>query len=86
MDIWIAQERQREQERGEQARPPAPDWLIELGIEQGRPAVLVHAGDCHMVRGRWRAIDRAEAWRQRAAGVEGCTYCSLDELLGYLDG
>lgn len=88
VDAWIAQEQQREQERrrGEQARPPAPDWLIELGIGQGRPAVLVHAGGCDMVRARWRAVDRTEAWRQRDAGVDGCTHCALDAKLGYLEG
>ncbi|MFF1399366.1 hypothetical protein ACFVZD_36905 [Streptomyces sp. NPDC058287] len=40
---WIADAERREAERlhGEQARPPAPDWLIELGIGSGRAPVYV---------------------------------------------
>ncbi|MFD3574748.1 hypothetical protein [Streptomyces sp. NPDC058644] len=37
---WIADEERRQAERirGEQARPPTPDWLIEQGLD-GRAAV-----------------------------------------------
>jgi len=86
VDAWIAreQQRQRERQRGNQSRPPTPDWLVELGIGQGRPAVMVHVGGCDMVQGRWRAVGRAEAWRRRDAGVDGCTHCEVDDALEYL--
>jgi hypothetical protein len=86
IDRWIAQEerRQAEQRRGEQARPPVPDWVLEVGIGQG-PPVYVHVGGCYMAGRRLRWISREEAVRVVADGVEACPHCRADTALGILD-
>lgn len=83
---WIAIEKRRlaEQRRGEQARPPAPDWLIEMGLG-GRAPVYVHAGGCHMAGKRSRGLERDQAVRALAEGVPACTHCRPDTELGVLD-
>jgi hypothetical protein len=84
---WIAAEerRQAEQRRGEQARPPEPDWLIEQGLD-GRQAVYVHVGGCHMAGKRSRGVQRDQALRALAEGVAACTHCRPDSELGFIDG
>jgi hypothetical protein len=83
---WIAAEEQRqaEQQRGEQARPPQPDWMIEQGLNGGHP-VYVHAGDCHMTGKRSKGVSEDQARRALAEGVAACTHCRPDTELGYLD-
>ncbi|MEU9271773.1 hypothetical protein AB0E04_41120 [Streptomyces sp. NPDC048251] len=46
---WIAAEEQRahENRRGAAARPPQPDWLLELGLNRDAPPNMVHVGGCH---------------------------------------
>jgi hypothetical protein len=84
---WIAAEerRQAEQRRGEQARPPEPDWLLEQGLD-GRQAVYVHVGGCHMAGKRSRGVQRDQALRALADGIAACTHCRPDSELGYLEG
>jgi hypothetical protein len=84
---WIAAEerRQGEQRRGEQARPPEPDWLIEQGLD-GRQAVYVHVGGCQMAGKRSRGVERDQALRALAEGVDACTHCRPDSELGFIDG
>ncbi|MET7838918.1 DUF6233 domain-containing protein [Streptomyces sp. NPDC005356] len=86
IDRWIATEERREIERrhGEQARPPAPDWLIEMGLD-GRDPVYVHVGGCHMAGKRSRGVDRDQALRAVTEGVPACTHCRPDTELGLLD-
>ncbi|MFF9049395.1 DUF6233 domain-containing protein [Streptomyces parvulus] len=45
---WIADEERliTEQQRGIEARPAPPDWLLEQGLNGHSPPVYVHAGDC----------------------------------------
>lgn len=88
VDRWIDQELRREREwrRGERSRPPAPEWIVELGIGQGRPPVLVHVGGCPMARGRQQPVPREQALRARADGVEACAVCGVDRALGYIEG
>lgn len=83
---WIAAEeqRQQEQQRGEQARPPAPDWMIEQGLNGGMP-VYVHRGDCHMKGKRSRGVTEDQARRALAEGVAACTHCRPDTDLGVLE-
>ncbi|MFF4552671.1 DUF6233 domain-containing protein [Streptomyces sp. NPDC001422] len=83
---WIAAEEQRqlEQRRGEQARPPAPDWMIEQGLNGGMP-VYVHRGDCHMKGKRSRGVNEDQARRALAEGVAACTHCRSDTDLGVLE-
>lgn len=80
---WIeAEERQQqEQQRGAQARPPTPDWMIEQGLNGGAP-VYVHRGDCHMAGKRSRGVAREQALHALAAGVDACTHCRPDTDLG----
>ncbi|MGW6404525.1 DUF6233 domain-containing protein [Streptomyces sp. NPDC055134] len=86
IDRWIATEERREAERrhGEQARPPAPDWLIEMGLG-GRDPVYVHVGGCHMAGKRSRGVDRDQVLRALTEGVAACPHCRPDTELGVLD-
>ncbi|MGW6138099.1 DUF6233 domain-containing protein [Streptomyces sp. NPDC055140] len=83
---WIAAEERREAERqrGVQAGPPAPDWLIEMGLG-GRDPVYVHVGGCHMAGKRSRGVDRDQALRAVTEGVDACPHCRPDTELGVLD-
>lgn len=60
---WIADEvrQEAERQRGVQARPPAPEWLLEVGLNRHAPPVFVHVGDCWMAGKRSRAISRDQA-------------------------
>jgi hypothetical protein len=84
---WIAAEerRQAERRRGIEARPPAPDWLIERGLDGHSPAVYVHVGGCHMAGKRSKGIERDQALRALSDGVPACTHCRPDSELGYLE-
>ncbi|WP_329597865.1 DUF6233 domain-containing protein [Streptomyces pseudovenezuelae] len=83
---WIAQEEQREteQQRGLAARPPAPDWLIERGLSL-RNAVYVHVGGCWNAGSRSKGVERDQALRALAQGVDACPQCRPDTALGILD-
>jgi hypothetical protein len=84
---WIVDEERREAERirGEQARPPAPDWVIEHGLN-GSAAVYVHVGGCHMAGNRSKVATREQAWRALTAeNVAGCPHCCADTALGVLE-
>ncbi|MCX5522569.1 DUF6233 domain-containing protein [Streptomyces bobili] len=85
---WIADEERREAERqrGINARPPAPDWLLEMGLNREAPPNTVHVGGCHMAGKRSRGIGRTDALRWLAEGIPACTHCRPDSELGYLDG
>ncbi|MGW6928039.1 DUF6233 domain-containing protein [Streptomyces sp. NPDC054950] len=85
---WIAAEEQRAQEkrRGAEARPPQPEWLLELGLNRDVPPNMVHAGGCHMAGKRSRGIGRSDALRWLAEGIPACTHCRPDSGLGYLEG
>ncbi|MFJ3184424.1 DUF6233 domain-containing protein [Streptomyces sp. NPDC086796] len=84
IDRWIATEERWEAERqqGEQARPPEPDWVVELGIGQGAPAAEVHAGHCYSIGKRRRPITREQALRLLAEGTRACVHCRPDTELG----
>ncbi|MPY47189.1 hypothetical protein FPZ41_01455 [Streptomyces sp. K1PN6] len=83
---WIAREEQREAERrrGEERRPPAPDWLLQQSLG-GRHPVAVHVGGCHMAGKNVRGIGRDQAVRALTEGVAACTHCRPDTELGVLD-
>ena len=85
---WIADEEKREQERqrGLERRPPAPDWLLEVGLNRDSPPVQVHVGGCWNAGKRTRGIDRGEALRALADGVNPCGACRPDSELGFLEG
>ncbi|MFJ8347613.1 DUF6233 domain-containing protein [Streptomyces sp. NPDC094153] len=87
LDQWIAEEerRQTERERGAQARPPAPDWVLEQGLNRNALPVAVHAGVCHMAGKRYKGVTRETALRALAEGVPACTHCRPDTELGILD-
>jgi hypothetical protein len=84
--ITAAERREVERQRGIEARPPAPDWLIELGLNRDAPPVQVHVGDCWNAGKRHRGIGREEALRALADGVKACGVCRPDSELGFLDG
>lgn len=64
---------------------PPPDWLIEHGIGVGRAPVRVHVGSCWDTRSRCLPADRDTVRRALADGVEACTHCRPDTVLGVLD-
>jgi hypothetical protein len=83
--IAAAERREAERQRGEQARPAPPDWLLELGLNRDAPPVQVHVGDCWNAGKRRRGISRDEALRALADGVKACGACRPDSELGFLD-
>ncbi|MDH6434764.1 hypothetical protein M2158_003241 [Streptomyces sp. SAI-144] len=84
---WIADEEKRETERqrGLAARPPAPEWLIELGLNRHTAPVYVHVGDCWNASKRSRGISRDQARRALADGVKACPQCNPDNVLRFAD-
>ncbi|SHI69057.1 DUF6233 domain-containing protein [Streptomyces sp. 3214.6] len=82
--IRDAERREAERQRGIEARPPAPDWLIERGLS-GRDAVYVHAGGCWNAGQRSKGVDRSTALHALTAGVAACPHCRPDTALGVLD-
>ncbi|MEU9353574.1 DUF6233 domain-containing protein [Streptomyces griseoloalbus] len=74
--------RQAEEEHGRRTRPAPPEWIVELGIGARRPPLQVHAGDCYMAGQRHRPVDRDEARRLVAAGLQACGHCRPDSRLG----
>ncbi|MFF9123187.1 DUF6233 domain-containing protein [Streptomyces sp. NPDC014889] len=83
--IAAAERQEAERQRGAEARPPTPDWILERGLNRDSPPVAVHLGGCHMAGKRWHGVDRATALRALADGVEACGHCRPDAELGYLD-
>ncbi|MFI6561335.1 DUF6233 domain-containing protein [Streptomyces sp. NPDC050534] len=84
---WIAEEERREAERqrGLNARPPAPQWLIDVGLNPQSPPLFVHVGDCWMTGKRSRAVSQEQARRALTDGVKACRQCQPDTALGMLD-
>lgn len=70
--------------RQEQQRPPAPEWVIQLGIGVGAPPVAVHVGGCAIVGKRYRGVPREQALQLLADGTAACHLCRPDTELGYL--
>ncbi|MGW2935056.1 DUF6233 domain-containing protein [Streptomyces sp. NPDC001156] len=87
IDGWIAAEEQREaaRQRAEEMRPPSPDWIIEQGLNRESPPVYVHIGGCWSIGKRHRGINREQARRALAEGVDPCPHCRPDSELGVLD-
>ena len=84
--IAAAEQRETERQRGIQARPAPPDWLLEQGLNRDAPPVQVHVGDCWNSGKRTRGISRDEALRALADGVKACGACRPDSELGFLEG
>lgn len=84
--IAAAEQREQERQRGIQARPPAPDWLLEQGLNRDSPPVQVHVGGCWNAGKRTRGIGRDEALRALADGIKACGACRPDSELGFLEG
>ncbi|MEU6254027.1 DUF6233 domain-containing protein [Streptomyces sp. NPDC047043] len=84
---WIVGEERREagRQRGIQARPPTPEWLLDMGLNRRGPALYVHVGDCWNAGRRGRAIGRDQARRALAEGVKACPQCQPDAAPGMLD-
>ncbi|MGW3735158.1 DUF6233 domain-containing protein [Streptomyces sp. NPDC005148] len=63
--IATAEQQEQEKRRGEEARPPTPDWVTELGIGVGSRPIEVHVGGCYPAGKRRRAITREQAEQPR---------------------
>lgn len=84
--ITAAEQRAQEQQRGEQARPAPPDWLLEGGLNRDAAPVYVHVGGCWNAGKRSRGVARDAALRALVEGVAACPHCRPDSELGYLEG
>lgn len=84
---WIADEERSEAERrrGAEGKPPPPDWLLEQGLNREAPPVYVHVGDCWNTGTRSKGIEREQARRAIAEGVQACPQCRPDSVLRMLD-
>ncbi|MFB7468254.1 DUF6233 domain-containing protein [Streptomyces sp. NPDC056224] len=61
-----------------------PDWKLEVHrTGYGQQPFRVHAGSCP--DGQGKALDRTEARRLLAQGVEACPFCRPDVALGVLE-
>lgn len=72
--IADAGRREAEQIRGEQARPPAPDWFIKQSLD-GRADVYVHVGGCYMAGKRSRGVSQDQARRALYEQVDARPHC-----------
>ncbi|MFE4420469.1 DUF6233 domain-containing protein [Streptomyces sp. NPDC056817] len=84
--ITDLERREQERQRGAEARPPVPDWIIEQGLNRDALPITVHVGGCHMAGKRWKGVPRDVALRALTEGVQACEHCRPDAELGYLDG
>jgi hypothetical protein len=84
--IAAAEQREAERQRGEEHRPPLPDWLLEMGLNRDAPPVYLHTGGCWNAGKRSRGISRDEALRRLADGIPACIHCRPDSELGFLEG
>jgi hypothetical protein len=86
LDRWIADEERREAERlrGEERRPPPPEWLIERGLNRAN-VVAVHRGDCWDPGKRHIEVTRAQALDALRQQVPACSKCRPDTTLGFLE-
>ncbi|MEZ0162912.1 DUF6233 domain-containing protein [Streptomyces griseorubens] len=88
IDQWIADEERREAERqrGEQAQPAPPDWLIQYGLNHAN-VDAVHCGDCWAAAksGRCRPASREQVLDALRQQVPPCLHCRPDTALGILD-
>lgn len=83
--IAATEKREQERQHGLDARPPAPDWLLEQGLNRDAPPVQVHAGGCWNAGKRSKGVTRDTALRALTEGVPACTHCRPDSELGYLE-
>ncbi|MEU4087327.1 DUF6233 domain-containing protein [Streptomyces aureus] len=83
--IAALEEREAEREQGRRNRPAEPDWVVELGIGNGRPPVEVHLGGCYAAGARRRPVPRDEARRLLVSGVRACGHCRPDTALDIAD-
>ncbi|MBZ6102652.1 DUF6233 domain-containing protein [Streptomyces olivaceus] len=83
--IDAAEQRETERQRGQEARPTPPDWLLELGLNRDSPPVQVHAGDCWNKGKRTRGISLDEARHAISDGIKPCGACRPDTALGFLE-
>ncbi|MER7406081.1 DUF6233 domain-containing protein [Streptomyces sp. NPDC000070] len=80
---WILDEEARKAERrvGEARRPPAPEWLIERGLDRNN-IVSVHTGECWDPGKRVKSATRAQAVEALRHQVPACSKCRSDTALG----
>ncbi|MFF4828238.1 DUF6233 domain-containing protein [Streptomyces sp. NPDC001312] len=84
--IAQAERREQERQRGIEARPPEPEWMLEHGLNRDALPITVHVGGCHMAGKRRKGVPRDVALRALTEGVQACGHCRPDAELGFLDG
>ncbi|WP_344537113.1 DUF6233 domain-containing protein [Streptomyces levis] len=76
--------RHTEQRVGEARRPPAPEWLIERGLDRNN-IVALHTGQCWDPGKRTKPVTRTQAIEALRQQVPACTKCRPDTALGIAD-
>ncbi|MFG2593993.1 DUF6233 domain-containing protein [Streptomyces sp. NPDC048438] len=61
--IAAGERREAEVRQGRSARPPVPDWTIELVIGQGKHPLYVHVAGCHLAGELQQPVSREAAAR-----------------------
>ncbi|MFD9073652.1 DUF6233 domain-containing protein [Streptomyces lasiicapitis] len=72
---------------GKCRRPPAPDWLLEKGLD-GQAATYVHVGWCWSAKkgGRTQGITRDQALQALTTSrIDPCPQCRPDTALEVLE-
>ncbi len=83
--IAALQEWDTEQEQGRKRQPHEPDWILELGIGNGRPPIEVHVSGCYPAGKRRRPVPCDEARQLLTSGVRARTHCKPGAQLRILD-
>ncbi|MFI9810180.1 DUF6233 domain-containing protein [Streptomyces sp. NPDC052301] len=75
-DRWTVDEGRRGEERqqDEVARPAAPEWLLELGLNSDH-AVYIHRGGCWNAGKRSRGTDETTVRQALVGGGAPCSRC-----------
>ncbi|WP_411092259.1 DUF6233 domain-containing protein [Streptomyces sp. 049-1] len=88
LDRWIAEEERREAERrrGVENRPPAPEWLLQYGLNK-KNVDAVHAGGCWAAAKsrQCQPVSREQAVEALLHHVPACVHCRPDTVLRLLE-
>jgi hypothetical protein len=75
-----------ERRRGEEMRPPAPELLLQAGLNKSNTDA-VHTGECWAAAksGQCRPVSREQALEALRHEVPACLHCRPDTALGLLE-
>ncbi|MEU7428765.1 DUF6233 domain-containing protein [Streptomyces sp. NPDC040750] len=82
----MEERREAERRRGEEMRPPPPEWLLQHGLHRTN-VDAVHTGECWAAAKsrRRRPVTRQQAIEALRQQVPACVHRRPDTTLGILD-